>query len=73
MISDYINKVVVSKLSFSEFKDQFKTNLEIGRHKLTLREAYNELDGGKDQPETKKPEPEKKKEKKKKDITNTQY
>ena len=73
MISNYINKVVVSAMTFSEFKEAFEGNLEIGRHRLTLREAYKELDGGKDKPESKKPETEKKKGKKKKDINNTQY
>ena len=59
MIGDYINKDVVSTLTFSEFKESFSGNVEISKHKLTLREAYNELGGG-----TNKPKSEKKKEKK---------
>ena len=67
MISDYINKVVVSKLSLSEFKEQFEGNLEIGRHRLTLKEAYSQLGGGTDKPKTEK------KKDKKKDINNSEY
>jgi len=45
MISDYINKVAVSKMTFDEFCEKLEGNIEIGRHKLTMKEAFIELGG----------------------------
>ena len=62
MISDYINSKAVSKMTFEEFEKQMAGNVEISRHKLTLREAFIELGGT-----FKKEEKPKKKKKSKKD------
>jgi hypothetical protein len=45
MIQDYINKEAVSKMTFEEFKECLGNNIEIARHKLTVKEAFIELGG----------------------------
>jgi hypothetical protein len=45
MIQDYINKEAVSKMTFEEFEKCLGNNIEIARHKLTVKEAFIELGG----------------------------
>jgi hypothetical protein len=54
MISDYINKIAVSNMTFEEFEKSQGDNIEIGRHKLTVKQAFIEL-GGTFKKEVKKP------------------
>lgn len=45
MIQDFINKEAVSKMSFEEFQESQGNNIEIVRHRLTVKEAFIELGG----------------------------
>ena len=45
MITDYINKIAVSKMTFEEFEKSQHDNIEIRRHKLTFKQAFIELGG----------------------------
>ena len=45
MISDYINPEAIANMSYEDFKKDFEGNVEIARHRLTLREAFKELGG----------------------------
>ena len=45
MLSDYISKEAVSQMTFEEFKGRWDCNIEIIRHKLTMKQAFKELGG----------------------------
>jgi hypothetical protein len=45
MLSDYFSKKAVSRMTFEEFESRFNCNIEIIRHKLTMKEAFVELGG----------------------------
>ena len=45
MLSDYFSKEAVSRMTFEEFKSRWNCNIEIVRHKLTMKEAFIELGG----------------------------
>tara|TARA_R110000824_G_C15055756_1_gene661934 strand:+ start:483 stop:683 length:201 start_codon:yes stop_codon:yes gene_type:complete len=45
MLSDYFNKNAISELTFEEFESRWNGNIEIVRHKLSMKEAFIELGG----------------------------
>lgn len=45
MLGDYFNKNAVSGMTFEEFESRWNGNIEIVRHKLTMKEAFIELGG----------------------------
>lgn len=45
MLSDYINKEAVSKMSYKDFKEILGGNIAISRHKMTMKQAFKELGG----------------------------
>lgn len=45
MLSDYFSKKAISRMTFEEFESRFNCNIEIIRHKLTMKEAFVELGG----------------------------
>lgn len=45
MLSDYFSKEAISQMTFEEFESRWNGNLNIVRHKLTMKEAFKELGG----------------------------
>lgn len=45
MLSDYFSKKAISRMTFEQFLSQYDCNIEIIRHKLTMKEAFIELGG----------------------------